>query len=112
MKHIITALALAANIPAQAEFWTGNDLMERLTSERSFHQGMALGYVMGVFDAGLQVTHCPPANVTAGQISDMVLKTLRDLPEHRAMTADVIVNATLGLAWPCRSAGKKKGQGV
>jgi len=94
------AIAVAA-AAAQAEFWDGNKLYERLTSEVSFNQGAALGYVMGVADTTLGVLHCAPATATAGQLQDMVTQHLRVYPERRTRTADSLVIDTLKAAWPC-----------
>jgi len=44
---------------ARAEFWTGNNLHDRLTSSEVSERIQALGYVMGVFDVYVNVTFCP-----------------------------------------------------
>lgn len=109
-----TTLALLAALAgtAHAEFFDGNRLLNRLQGEErrdaaDFLQG--LGYVTGVSDALRGVVHCPPDNITAGQISDMVKQYLVNNPEVRHQTGDRIVGFVLKRAWPC---AERKGSGV
>ena len=107
MKHTILALALICG-NAQAEFYTGNDLLQRLDSESHGEKMLALGYVIGVFDVGSAVLHCPPAGVTAGQVRDMAASYLRGFPAKRNKTAEPLINEVLAAAWP----RPKKGIGL
>ena len=104
MKHTILALALLCG-NAQAEFYTGNDLLQRLDSESHGEKMLALGYVIGVFDVGSAVIHCPPAGVTAGQVRDMAAAYLRGFPAKRNKTAESLINEVLAAAWPCPKKG-------
>lgn len=101
MKKIIVASIVALCTTAQAEFWDGNRLYEKLNSTNYFDQGTAMGYIIGVSDTGMGVLHCAPATATAGQVQDMVAQYLRIYPERRTRTADSIVVDTLKAAWPC-----------
>ena len=107
MKHTILALALICG-SAQAEFYTGNDLLQRIDSESHGEKMLALGYVIGVFDVGQSVLHCAPPSVTAGQIRDMAAAYLRGFPAKRHKSAESLVNEVLAAAWPC----PKKGVGL
>ena len=104
MKHTILALVLICG-NAQAEFYTGNDLLQRLDSESHGEKMLALGYVIGVFDVGSAVLHCPPAGVTAGQVRDMAASYLRGFPAKRNKTAESLINEVLAAAWPCPKKG-------
>lgn len=108
MKKLI-ALTLLTCASAHAEFFTGNDLLQKLNGAH-LDQMVGLGYVMGVFDATRGAEHCPPDNITAGQVKDMVKLHLENTPATRHFVADVQVRYVLSKAWPC--ADKKKGAGV
>lgn len=104
MKRLLP-LALMVCFSAHAEFRTGNKLYEDLNGETYYSKGVAMGYVMGVADAGSGSNHCPPPTVTAGQLSDMVKNTLESTPAIRHMAADVIIYYVLNKAWPCAKKG-------
>ena len=101
MKKIITIIALFVAASAHAEFKDGNKLLSELNHEVFYTRGVAMGYIMGVSDAGAGVIHCAPPNVTAGQVQDMVKNYLESTPAMRHWTADVIINYVLKSAWPC-----------
>ena len=101
MKHIITTLALVAATTASAEFLTGNDLLERMNSDKGYDKGVANGYVMGAFDAGHGGNHCPPEGVNLRQVSDMVKQELIATPAARHLSADSFLAYALNKAWPC-----------
>ena len=107
MKKLVLVAALACT-GTHAEFFTGNDLLNKMQNPPGYDTAQAIGYVMGVFDATRSVEHCPPDNVTAGQVRDMVRNHLEATPSTRHYTADVQVRYVLGRAWPCT----KKGGGV
>lgn len=101
MKSLTAALWIALSFSAQAEFWDGNILLERLTSTSTYERGTAMGYVMGVHDTMQGVNHCPASNVQAGQVREMVLNYLNNVPAQRHKTADTIVLQVLRGAFPC-----------
>ena len=90
---------------ARAEFWTGNNLHDRLTSSDVSERIQALGYVMGVFDVYVNVTFCPgnQTGITAGQIRDMAAAWLAANPTQRNRNAEALVNEAFKQAWPCRN---------
>ena len=105
MRAIIL-VGLLASFSAQAEFKDGNKLLSEMRGA-AMEQMVALGYVTGVADALHGVSVCPPPNVTAGQMNDMVLQYLENFPRARSFTGDTIVHRVLSTAWPC-----KKGTGA
>lgn len=113
MKTIKRAAALALLVPAlaHAEFFTGNQLYQRLNGDSS-DRLLATGYVMGVFDTSSGVEHCGNQlpNVTAGQARDVVKQYLDQNPSTRDVSADLLARIALNKAWPCPD--KKKSKGV
>ena len=109
MKHLMVMLLMIPAL-ARAEFFTGNSLLDLLKSQKPLDQIQGLGYVQGVFDAYSKVTICPPANITAGQVSDMVKNYLDNNPAIRNYSADSLVNQALKQVWPC--ANKTPGRGA
>lgn len=100
-KSVILTIALSVSMSSHAEFLTGNKLYSLLNGtdlEKSF----AYGFVAGVSDAYMGVTHCPPENITIKQVSDMVLKALEQAPEHREKAAELYVMTATRLVWPCK----------
>ena len=87
-------------LTAHAEFMDGNKLLTRIKGD-AYDYVNAVGYITGVSDATRSVTHCPPENVTAGQITDMVKQHLESIPSLRHLTADQHVVYVLKKAWPC-----------
>lgn len=95
---------------ANAEFFTGNGLLNLLQSHEIIDRIHGLGYVQGVFDAYSNITICPPAGVTAGQVRDMIKNYLENNPAIRNKTADIIIRDAFKLVWPC--ANRNSGRGV
>lgn len=106
MKKLITILLFAPAM-AHAEFWTGNRLYERLTSNEVIERSQSLGYVMGVYDVAVHVIFCPGSetNITAGQIRDMVTNWLGNNPHRRNESAEKLVTEAFRQVWPCRNRG-------
>jgi hypothetical protein len=101
MKKIFIACLLVPTI-ANAEFLSGNRLLSDLNGT-PMERMLALGYVMGVADTFTNSTVCPPDNVTAGQVQDIVKKHLEQNPASRHYTADSLIRNKLQEIWPCRS---------
>ena len=104
MKKILLSLLFCSGA-SQAEFMDGNKLLNDMRDASNFLQGHALGYVVGVADMGVGIVHCPPGNVTAGQLRDMVKNYLENMPAERHKSADEIVNKILKTMWPCAKRG-------
>ena len=86
---------------ANAEFLSGNGLLSDMQGS-TVEKAIALGYVMGVSDTLTNATVCPPSNVTAGQVQDIIKNHLEANPAIRHYTADSIVRNKLEEVWPCR----------
>lgn len=106
---ILIALLLAPK-KADAEFLSGNDLLQRQSSSDTVERISAMGYVMGVFDVYLNVTFCAPNTVTAGQVNDMVKNYLSNNPAIRHRTAESIINEAFKQVWPCKRSNGNGGQ--
>lgn len=108
MRAALLTLALLCG-SAHAEFYTGNDLLQRMNSDVLAERSAAIGYVMGVADSGHGVNYCPPESVTSGQLRDMVRNYLTNTPAVRHLAADSIVTHVIKSQWPCaaRSPGRQ-----
>lgn len=102
MKHLLLCLALVAG-SASAYFKDGNKLLSELNNNSGTNvlPAIGMGYITGVTDALLGITHCPPDNVTAGQVRDMVKNYLENTPAVRHLPANQIVSHVLKSVWPC-----------
>ena len=100
MKAAVIALALLAAAPAQAEFYDGNRLLQRMNGD-DIDQMAALGYIAGVWDAYMGVMICPPPNVMLKQVSDMTKALLVAHPEYRHHGANRFVIAVGAQTFPC-----------
>lgn len=106
IKRLALALAVAS-APAHAEFYSGNDLYERIRSRDSIERLEAIMYIAGAADAHRGVISCPSPEVTLGQVLDLVRNYLERNPERRHHPGDWAVAAALRPVFPC-----KKGTGV
>ena len=107
MKKVMASLLFLPTM-ASAEFISGNMLHQRMQSSDHIDRAFAIGYVIGVADAGLNVLHCASNQVTSGQTRDVVKLYLEKNPSLRDTSADILVVAALSQAWPC----PKKKSGV
>lgn len=91
MKKILVMLLMIPAI-ARAEFWSGNDLYNRIMSSEMTDRIQALGYVIGVYDMGIRAAFCPPSEsgITAGQIRDMTRQYLENNPSQRQDRKSVV----------------------
>ena len=102
MKRIIILAALACGA-AHAEFYSGNDLWERLNGTEG-QKYLALGYVAGVSDALNNRVICMPS-ATMGQTRDIVKQYLENNPSLRHYSADSLIYNALAPVWPCSKKG-------
>lgn len=110
MKKFI-AILLFVPMVAHAEFESGNTLLSKLDSSTIADRMFALGYVIGVVDAYMNVSVCPPQGVTAGQINDMVRNYISNNPATRNRSADLLISEALKQVWPCRNQ-RQNGRGA
>lgn len=99
MKKFIAVLMLVPAL-ANAEFMSGNSLLTDMNGSE-MKKMFAFGYVIGVADTFSNSTVCPPANITAGQVQDIIKKHLEDNPATRHYTADSLIRNKLEAVWPC-----------
>lgn len=102
MKKLLAILLFIPSL-ARAEFWTGNDLYEKLRSTDVMDRVQGTGFVMGVYDAYVHLFFCPAseAGITVGQIADMVSYNLAANPNQRNKAAYFLVRDTFRKTWPC-----------
>lgn len=103
MKKLLCCLLFVPAM-ARAEFFTGNELL-RLLNGTTMDQVHSLGYIQGVFDVYVSVTICPPNNINAGQLQDMIRNYLANSPATRHKTAESLINEALKSVWPCQGRG-------
>ena len=107
MKKLIAALLMVPMV-AQAGFVTGNDLLRRMDAPETYEKMYALGFVLGVHDSFDGESICSGANVTAGQLRDVVKKYLEDNPANRNISAYILVLVALATAFPCSKSKEKR----
>lgn len=106
MKKLL-AVALLIPTMANAEFLSGNKLLEHMTDKDVHWRMFALGYVAGVSDAHQGIISCPPPTATNGQVSDVIKSYLESNPAQRHRTADVLISEALKRVWPCAPKGTR-----
>lgn len=88
---------------ADADVQTGRTFWSMCQGQESGY--FCNGYVIALFDqATEQSTPCQfyfPGGTDAAQIYDVVMKYLREFPEHRGWKMSAIVPAALTRAFPC-----------
>lgn len=98
----LAAILMFVPLIAHAEFWTGNDLYNKLTSSDSMERIHAMGYVVGIYDANVKVHFCPnEAGITVGQITDITKNYLAANPSTRNLAAYGLVTVAFRQIWPC-----------
>ena len=108
MKKLLIAFLMIPAM-AQAEFFTGNDLLALIQSREVIDRMQALGYIQGVADANMNIVICPPDGVTAGQIKDMIRNYLQNILATRNRSADRIIQDALKSVWPCQNRAPGRG---
>ena len=102
MKKLILTICLTLlSLAANAQFNSGNKLLEDMNGSSAHNRMYALGYVVGVVDSLNRFMFCVPSNSTAGQLHDMVRNYLTNVPADRHLPADVIVTKVLAASFPC-----------
>ncbi|UFW83002.1 hypothetical protein BjapCC829_23745 [Bradyrhizobium barranii] len=71
----------------------------RLFRELKDHEGFVTG--VGKLQ-GQILNYCLPENVVLSQVGDVFCKYLRDKPEVRQNSADVLLHDSLKVAFPCK----------
>ena len=105
MKNFLISLLLVCST-VQAQYQSGNELYADLTSSSPQSKMYALGYIVGVTDAVLNIVVCINPGVTQGQLQDVVKNYLFANPQNRDIPANYLVVAALGQHWPCKDRKK------
>jgi hypothetical protein len=105
MRTFIAAALLMAS-SAHAEFYTGNEIHNYMSSSKSHERSLALGFVAGVHDVYSDISICAPGNATLGQLHDVVKQYLEATPQRRHLTAQELIRDVLSAAYPCARGGR------
>ncbi|HHL2713068.1 TPA: Rap1a/Tai family immunity protein [Yersinia enterocolitica] len=113
MKKVIVLFLLLVNIPAQAAFVSGNDILDWLDSSNRVNNGsrtpkdlqkddLLSGYIRGIADMGKYDYFCPDAEVTAGQLINIVQKYINENPKESHKSGALLSTTALKNAFPCK----------
>lgn len=106
MYRILVAIFISggAVLPANAYFWTGNELLDACRKKLEFAEGLCVGDVAATFDAmsalGYECRNV--SKVTRQQVRDVVIRYLEQHPEHRHMPAAYQSIVAIELAFNCQ----------
>lgn len=100
------ALVLAGPLQAGGYYHRADALDQlRLAYDRNDPEAKAAyfrGYVVGVADAVHGTVWCPPGNVSAERIQQMVSSYMKERPATVSQDAVAVVTASLGASFPCQ----------
>lgn len=101
---LFVAALSSSSAPANAEFYSGNELHLLCSSANGQEQVLCMGFVSGVFDTMRSLgIKCPNVeHVTVGQSVDVVKNYLTANPSIRHFTATRLVMLALNQAFSCR----------
>jgi len=105
---VISILFIVSNV-LHSQFYSGNellDMLEKTEIENKVYYTMAMGYVVGVFDAYDGVLFRSPSNITIEQVKDIGKKYLIDNPETRHEAAYVLLVRAFREAFPMKDLKK------
>ncbi|MFN7881771.1 MAG: Rap1a/Tai family immunity protein [bacterium] len=94
-------LTLWCAIASSGTFLSGDELYEKMKSPAEDQKKYALGFVVAVHDLGDTKIFCSPADVTAGQVFNLIQLHLAETPRSRHIPAASIVTFILAASWPC-----------
>ena len=101
---LVVSFSFAGFIDGNNLYQAGLEYYKNNIGERCnwFQNGFYEGYVDGAFDAYYSILICPPNNIKAGQVFDIVFKYLQEHPEIRNKPANIIILKALNKIWPCK----------
>lgn len=105
MKYITLIAALITNT-AQAQYFTGSELLSRLNSSDAYMRGSAMGYIASVHDVNREVLRCFPKEVQLGKLRDEVKAHLESTPEIHYLPADLFVTHVITNMSRCNKESK------
>lgn len=100
---ILFFVCLAFVLEARAQFFDGNRLLSLCESSHLDERTLCVGFVVGGADMLRHFAHdCRvPPGVTIGQIRDVVVKLLRERPEHRHSSAAWLTFVAIERSFNC-----------
>lgn len=117
-KLMVAATVLAVSIPSMAAAVTGNEFLDRCSSDNEFIRGWCAGHVSGVQEglfmgattsgaktideADKIVGYCSPENSNLEQARDISVNYIRSHPESRHLMSGMLILIALREAWPCK----------
>lgn len=107
MKVLVFAAVVAASSVAQAQYMTGNNLLDYMGSNSPVDRAVASGFVSGVADALDGKVFCVPVGATVGQARDVTRSLLVEFPQQRHEPGYWFVVEALRRAWPCQRSSSK-----
>jgi hypothetical protein len=124
MKRLIILAAALIALPAQAQFYTGNDLaewmrgFEKVQEDRNpdnedyINSSRFVSYIAGIADfIVLSEEICYGEEMRLGQAGSVVAKYLKDNPEDWGTAGSILVTLALAEAFPCEDAAGKPQKG-
>ena len=111
MKIILMSVLIFSSSITHAGFFKGNDLKEHCFRDGNYHQGLCLGYIMGIYDGILLMegawqegkhSICLTKKTKSEELKKVVVKLLNDEEiENIQNEASDIVWQALIIAYPC-----------
>jgi|HubBroStandDraft_2_1064218.scaffolds.fasta_scaffold48379_5 hypothetical protein len=104
------------NTQDSISFFTGNDLLRHCEHSDASSSARCMGYIVGAVDmiGGLQSSSdrsgdemwrfrsvCFPKQMDVNQVTDVVVKFLKENPEKRHQPASMLITIALIKAWGC-----------
>jgi hypothetical protein len=112
MKIILVILLISISNISFAGYFKGNQLKEHCFRDGMYHEGLCLGYIMGIYDGIILMektwqegshTICLPKNTKSGELKKVVVKLLNeDEVENIRNDASDIVWQALLIKYPCK----------
>lgn len=115
---VAAALASVLSAPANAGFYSGDELFQLCTAERASSEYVektyeCIAYIAGAVDAfnttreANSLKSCLPPDVTVSRLRSVTIDYLRSNPSLRSGSASKLVFAATRAAWPCKKARKR-----
>jgi len=101
---IILTVVLGNPLTAQADFMTGQQLLEKMKATSTVEDRIEATYLVGriLFDWEGK-SHCKPPKATVGQAKAITQNFLTENPQLLHNEAHHLIGAALGIAWPCEN---------
>jgi hypothetical protein len=112
MKSVVFLLGMVMAFPASAQTLTGNGLLASCKAQNhertrclayvhGFQSGLSIADALGFWHPNGSRAYCVPTDVTVGQATDVIVKSLEQNPETRHQDAAMLAFNALAQAFPC-----------